>query len=88
MVPPLARPGSDDQLLRGIGVADLAAALRDARPHRATAGLAFHVLEALEAIAVSADSGAPVQLTSTCERPEPVDGVYGAASLDTLETHP
>lgn len=88
VVPPLARPGSDDQLLRGIGVADLAAALRDARPHRATAGLAFHVLEALEAIAVSADSGAPVQLTSTCERPEPVDGVYGAASLDTLETHP
>ncbi|MER6080755.1 Gfo/Idh/MocA family oxidoreductase [Streptomyces sp. NPDC001833] len=87
-VPPLARPGTDDQLMRGIGVADLAAALREARPHHATASLAFHVLDALEAIAVSADTGAPVHLTTTCERPEPVDGTYGAEALNTLEVHP
>ncbi|AGP59164.1 Gfo/Idh/MocA family protein [Streptomyces rapamycinicus] len=87
-VPPLARPGTDEQLLRGIGVADLAAALRDGRPHHATAGLAFHVLDALESIGVSAGTGAPVELASTCERPEPVDGTYGAEALKTLETHP
>ncbi|MFC9454482.1 Gfo/Idh/MocA family protein [Streptomyces sp. NPDC056983] len=88
-VPPLARPDSEEQLLRGIGVADLAAALRTGSPQHATAGLAFHVLDALESITVSADTGAPVRLTSTCERPEPVDGTYGAAiSLNTLEVHP
>ncbi|MFI0820840.1 Gfo/Idh/MocA family protein [Streptomyces sp. NPDC021098] len=78
VVPPLARPGGEEQLLRGMGVADLAAALRERTPHRATAGLAFHTLDVLEAIAVSADTGAPVALTSSCERPAPLDGTYGA----------
>ena len=36
---------------RGLGIQDLAEALRDGRPHRASAELALHVLEAAEAIA-------------------------------------
>ncbi|MEU6199951.1 hypothetical protein [Streptomyces sp. NPDC047061] len=84
-VPPLGRPGTGDQLLRGIGVADLAAALRTGTPHRATARLAFHTLDVLEAVATSADTGGPVGLTSTCERPAPLDGTYGAESPIPLE---
>ncbi|MDI2125615.1 Gfo/Idh/MocA family protein [Yinghuangia seranimata] len=58
----------EHQLLRGPGVADLAASLRGA-PHRASAPLALHVLEVLDAIGASGRAGAPIAMTSTCERP-------------------
>jgi predicted dehydrogenase len=57
---------------RGLGVADLAHALRSGRPHRASGELAFHVLEIMEAIHVASDEARHVQLTSTCSRPAPL----------------
>jgi len=54
---------------RGLGVADLAAALRSGRKHRANDGIALHALEIMEAIHVSADKGTQIDLTTTCERP-------------------
>jgi predicted dehydrogenase len=56
------------QLLRGIGVADLVRAL-GGEPHRATAALARHVLEVLEAMQRSSDTAAVVPIRSTVERP-------------------
>ncbi len=54
---------------RGLGVADMAYALRSGRAHRANADLAFHVLEIMETIHVASDEGRHVTLTSSCERP-------------------
>ncbi len=54
---------------RGLGVADMAHALRSGRAHRANGDLAFHVLEIMEAIHVASDQDRHVMLTSCCERP-------------------
>jgi len=54
---------------RGIGVADMAYALRSGRRHRASGALAYHVLDIMHAIHDAADEGRRVTLESTCERP-------------------
>ena len=55
--------------------AELAAALRSGRPHRANGQLAHHVVEAMEAADRSAAEQRHVAITSSCERPAavPVD---------------
>ena len=54
---------------RGLGVADMAQALRLNRPHRASGELAYHVLDTMQSIQDAADERRFVQVTSTCERP-------------------
>jgi predicted dehydrogenase len=54
---------------RIIGVADMAAAIRSGRPHRANGDIAFHVLEVMEAFQRSADSGTHVVIGSRPDRP-------------------
>lgn len=54
---------------RGIGVADMAHALRSGRAHRASGELTAHVLEIMETIHVAADKGTHQQLNSTVARP-------------------
>jgi len=44
-----------DREVRGLGIEDLAAALREDRPHRANGELALHVLETAEAIVAAAE---------------------------------
>lgn len=57
---------------RSIGVADMAHAIRDDRPHRASGALALHVLEVMEAFGRSSDSGAFIGIDSRVSRPEPL----------------
>lgn len=57
---------------RGSGVADLAAALRSGRQHRANGQLAHHVVDVMEAADRSAAEQRQVAITSTCERPSAV----------------
>lgn len=57
---------------RGLGVADLAYALRSGRPHRASGALAYHVLDCMQAFLDSASAAQHVTLESTCERPAPL----------------
>jgi predicted dehydrogenase len=59
---------------RGLGVADLAAALRLGRAHRANDEVALHTVEIMEAINVSSETGRHVELTTTCERPAAMRG--------------
>ncbi len=54
---------------RIIGAADMALAIRENRPHRASGDLALHVLEVMEAFQVSSDEGRHVTITSRPERP-------------------
>jgi predicted dehydrogenase len=61
--------GFGDGNYRGIGLADLVVGLRSGTAHRASAELAFHVLEVMEAIVETAGSGAAYAIQSSCERP-------------------
>ncbi|MFC9325743.1 Gfo/Idh/MocA family protein [Kitasatospora sp. NPDC057015] len=48
---------------RGIGVLDLARAVRGGTAHRATGELALHVLDVMEAIGTAVDTARPVEVT-------------------------
>jgi len=54
---------------RGLGVADMACALRSCRAHRANGDLAYHVLETMHAFHTASEAGRAVELTSSCSRP-------------------
>jgi predicted dehydrogenase len=57
---------------RGLGVADMADAVRSKRPHRAAGSLMFHVLDVMEGIFDAAAGGSHYEVASTCERPDPL----------------
>lgn len=58
---------------RGSGVLDLARAIREGRPERASGAIAAHVLDVLLATASAAETGSVVQIASRVNRPEPLD---------------
>jgi len=55
---------------RGVGVLDMAVAIRENRPHRASGALAFHVLDAMHAFHESSDQRRHVDLSVGLEKPE------------------
>ncbi len=59
-----------DQVSRGIGAADMATAIHNNRPHRASGELAYHVLEAMLAVELASQRGAHVILESTVAKPK------------------
>jgi len=66
---------------RGEGLADLALALGAGTAHRASGEVALHVLDVMESVLSSArDGGTPLDVSSTCERPEPVSGLVDLAA--------
>ena len=65
-------PAFGAPVARGIGIADMADAIRSGRAHRASAELAYHVLEVLLALRRSAQEGRHVDVESRCSRPAPV----------------
>ncbi|MBN1876436.1 MAG: Gfo/Idh/MocA family oxidoreductase [Anaerolineae bacterium] len=54
---------------RGLGVADMAYALRSGRPHRASGELTYHILDIMHGILDSAREGQRLRLESTCALP-------------------
>jgi predicted dehydrogenase len=67
---PLTHGHTDNN--RGIGVADLARAISEGRKHRANGDMAYHVLEAMHGIHEASRDGRHYEMTSACERPEPM----------------
>ena len=57
---------------RGLGLSDMAYAIRDERSHRANGEMAYHVLEIGYALLESAKNGQYYHLSSTCNRPDPL----------------
>jgi len=57
---------------RGLGPADMARAILENRPHRASAEIACHVLETVDAIMQSSQTQTFTDIHSTCTRPEPL----------------
>jgi len=57
---------------RGLGVADMANAIRSDRKHRANGNLTYHVLEAMHAFHTASDTEKTVSMISMVEKPEPL----------------
>ena len=62
-------PTHPPELGRGLGVADLASAIRSGRPHRASGELALHVLDAMLGFVDSRSCGCRYELKYRCEQP-------------------
>ncbi|MFJ2558418.1 MULTISPECIES: Gfo/Idh/MocA family protein [unclassified Streptomyces] len=79
----LHRPGGEWETLpvsagyagaeRGTGLADLAWALAEGRPHRASAELARHVLDIMLTLLDAAREDRALRVASRCARPDPVE---------------
>jgi predicted dehydrogenase len=55
---------------RGLGLADMAKAIRDGRPHRASGDLAYHVLDVMQGIHDASRDGRHVEITSAFVPPK------------------
>jgi predicted dehydrogenase len=58
--------------LRGIGITDMAEAIEENRPHRASAEMTNHVLDIMYGIHDASASGKYYEPTTRCERPKPL----------------
>jgi predicted dehydrogenase len=57
---------------RGIGVADMANALRSGRTHRANGDLTYHILEVMHAFHTASDKEKTVKIKSKVKKPSPL----------------
>lgn len=57
---------------RAAGLADMALAILDGRPHRCSMELALHAVDVMTAILKSGETGRAVTIGTTCERPAPL----------------
>lgn len=57
---------------RSLGVADMAHALRNGRPHRANGEMAYHILDIMHTIHDASRLGRHVEMQSSCLRPSPM----------------
>lgn len=62
---------------RGIGPAEMAAAIIEGRPNRANKQMAYHVLDVISQMMASSESGRFEEVLSECERPAVLpDGIF------------
>ncbi len=57
---------------RAAGLADMALAIRESRPHRCSMELALHAVEVMAGILKSGEEGEFMEMTTACERPAPL----------------
>jgi predicted dehydrogenase len=69
---------------RGLGLADMAAAWRNGRDHRANGQLAYHVLNLMWGFHEAAAEQKQIIINSSCDRPEPMaqKGEFGEVNRD------
>lgn len=58
---------------RGAGLADMALAISEARPHRCNDAFATHVVEVMTAILEAGETGEVIAITTSCTRPDVLD---------------
>ena len=63
---------SYNQDSRGVGIADMAVAMRNGRPHRASGEMGAHVVDIINAIHESSEQGRRIDMQTTCTRPQPL----------------
>jgi predicted dehydrogenase len=69
---------------RGLGLHDMVGAIVEGRAHRATAGLATHVVDVSRSILDSCDSGSAVVIESTAERPDALQVAVARRARDGI----
>jgi predicted dehydrogenase len=57
---------------RGVGIADMAVAIRNGRPHRANGAMGYHVIDIVHGFHEASSLNRHVFLTSRCDRPAPL----------------
>jgi predicted dehydrogenase len=67
---------------RGLGVAEMALAIRSGRLHRASGQLAYHVLDVMHAVHEASEEGKHVEIRSRVSRPEPLPGGLALSALE------
>jgi predicted dehydrogenase len=70
-------PAGGDAGGRGLGLAEMGEAIAAGRPPRASAPLAYHVLDALLCLLESGELGRHQTLASSCDRPRRFEGLTG-----------
>lgn len=79
---PFSLPNDGDQAnYRTAGLADMAIAIQENRPHRCSGRFAHHVVDVMTTILEAGESGARITIGSTCARP---DALGAAAARDLL----
>lgn len=73
---------------RGLGVADMAAAIATGRIHRANDAIALHAVDIMQAVHESAVLGRRIELTTTCERPVPMPGLEDLQDFSATPSQP
>lgn len=61
-----------DENSRGLGLAEMASAIAENRPHRASGEMAYHVLDTMHALLESSVEERHMKISSSCQRPEPL----------------
>lgn len=70
---------------RGLGLVDLAYAVREGRPLRASAEMAQHVVEAAHGLLNSSRTGAFYDLTTACVQPTPLPAGFPGTEQQSVE---
>jgi predicted dehydrogenase len=68
--------------MRGIGVADMAYALRSGRPNRASGKLAYHVLDLMQSFHDASETNQHIAVGSSVEKPAPLPVGLKPGTLD------
>lgn len=63
------------------GLSDMAVSIQQGKPHRCSLEFAHHVVDVMTSILNSGESGQKIKMTTTCERPEPLDAASAQALL-------
>ena len=64
---PLLKPYPENS--RGLGITEMAEAIEESRPHRASAELCCHVLDVMHGIHDASASGRAYKVKSKCKKP-------------------
>ena len=66
---------------RAAGLADMARAILEDRPHRCSLEFSLHVVDVMTAILTAGEEGRFVEMTTTCERPAALSAIAAQALL-------
>ncbi len=83
---PLGIPNQDNHgdmkaNYRTAGLAEMAIAMNEGRPHRCSLELAIHAVDVMTSVLMAGEKGEMVTLTTTCERPDPLPADAARALL-------
>ena len=66
---------------RTVGLADMALAIEEGRPHRCSLELALHAVDVMTSVLTAGETGKVVSLKTTCERPEALTPAQAKAMM-------